>query len=161
MECSIKEDKRQFRMRAAAIIVKDNKVLMSRNKRIPYYYSVGGAIELGESSEEAVIREVEEETAWKLEIDRLFLIHENFFQVREGEEVRDFHIVNFYYLMKTPENFELDPNWRSITLGDEEEVVEWVDLDSYESELAKPKFLAQLIRENPKEVRHIVTRDYF
>lgn len=42
-------------------------------------YSVGGHIQFGETAEEAVAREVFEETGVKLEIDHLGFIHENFF----------------------------------------------------------------------------------
>lgn len=48
---------------------------MKRN----YLYSVGGRIKFGETAQEAVVREVPEETGVKMEIDRLGFVHENYF----------------------------------------------------------------------------------
>ena len=59
-------------LRVGAIILKDDKLLMVGNKARPeYLYSVGGRIKFGETSEEAIIREVYEETGVHMEIDRL------------------------------------------------------------------------------------------
>ena len=66
-------------LRVGAIIMKNGKILMVGNDRADYLYSVGGRIKFGETSEEAVVREVFEETGVKMEIDRLGFIHENYF----------------------------------------------------------------------------------
>ena len=66
-------------LRVGAIIMKNGKLLMVGNNRAPYLYSVGGRIKFGETSEEAVEREVFEETGVKMKVDRLGFIHENYF----------------------------------------------------------------------------------
>ena len=48
-------------IRVGAIIIKDDKILMVKNNRDDYYYSVGGRIQFGETAEQAVKREVQEE----------------------------------------------------------------------------------------------------
>ncbi len=98
--CAIIDDKKAFRYRAAAIIVEDGCVLFARNEVDDYYYSVGGAVHMGETSEEAVKREVFEETGVRYEVDHLAVIHENFFIVTSGLKGVDFHEVTFYYMMK-------------------------------------------------------------
>lgn len=65
-------------IRSGAIIMKDRKLLMVGNNR-DYLYSVGGRLKFGETAEEAVRREVFEETGVKMEIDRLGFVHENYF----------------------------------------------------------------------------------
>ena len=60
-------------VRVGAIIIKNEKLLMVGSQDFDYYYSVGGRIQFGESAEQAVRREVLEETGWELEIDRLGL----------------------------------------------------------------------------------------
>ena len=57
-------------IRVGAIIMKDGKILMVGNDR-DYLYSVGGRVKFGETAEEAVVREVLEETGVQMEIDRL------------------------------------------------------------------------------------------
>ena len=45
-------------LRVGAIILRDGRFLMVRNARSDYFYSVGGRIKMGETAEEAVVREV-------------------------------------------------------------------------------------------------------
>ena len=66
-------------VRVGAIIEKDGRLLMVRNADLNYCYSVGGRVQFGESAEEAVRREVREETGWDLEIEQLGFVHEDFF----------------------------------------------------------------------------------
>ena len=49
-----------------AIIVKDNKVLLSWEERKDVYMSPGGGLENDESLEECVVRELQEETGYKV-----------------------------------------------------------------------------------------------
>ena len=98
--CAIINDKKAFRYRAAAIIVEEGYVLFARNDEDDYYYSVGGAVHIGETSEEAVKREVFEETGVNYEVDHLAVIHENFFIGSSDLKGVDFHELTFYYMMK-------------------------------------------------------------
>ncbi|MBO4288741.1 MAG: NUDIX domain-containing protein, partial [Lachnospiraceae bacterium] len=66
-------------IRVGAIIQKDGRFLMVRNSRSGYFYSVGGRIKFGETAEEAVLREVFEETGVRLPIDHLGFVQENYF----------------------------------------------------------------------------------
>ncbi len=54
---------------AAAIIIENGSVLFAKNDRDDYYYPVGGGVHIGEKAEEAVVREVYEETGVHYEID--------------------------------------------------------------------------------------------
>lgn len=66
------------RTRAAAIILHEDKVLlMHRNRKgFDYYVFPGGGVEEGETVEEAVVREVEEETCLKIRLDRCLYYHD-------------------------------------------------------------------------------------
>ena len=84
--------------------MKDGKFLMAGNKARPdYLYSVGGRVKFGETTEEAVTREVYEETGVRMEIDRLGFVHENYFY---GDAVSNLgkliYEISFYYYMKVP-----------------------------------------------------------
>ena len=66
-------------LRVGAILTRGEHVLMVRNDLEGYYYSVGGRIQFGECAEQAVIREAEEETGVRLEVDRLGFVEENYY----------------------------------------------------------------------------------
>lgn len=116
-------------IRVGAIIIKNGKILMVENENCGYYYSVGGRIKFGETAEQAVIREVYEETGVKLKIDRLLYVVENYFlgdsPAKAGKTVYE---ISFFYLMKTPDDFE--PLCQSITEDGYSEFLSWVKLDT-------------------------------
>ena len=84
IDCGLKKDNKWFRYRAAAIIIEDECVLFVGNQSENYYYSVGGGVHVGEKAEDAVVREVFEETGVHYEVERLAVIHENFFNENSG-----------------------------------------------------------------------------
>ncbi len=58
-----------FRYRVGAIIISDGHALFAYGEDSGYYYTVGGGVHIGERSDEAVIREVREETGAQFEIN--------------------------------------------------------------------------------------------
>lgn len=143
-------------IRVGAIIIKDNKFLMAGNERDAHLYSVGGRIKFGETAEEAVVREVFEETGIKMEIDRLGFIHENFFVgTTNANGGKVFYEISFFFYMKVPENFE--PVCMSFTEDHNKEFLEWISAD--DERTFYPEFFRTEL-ENPVDyVKHFVTRD--
>ena len=93
-------------IRVGAIIMKNGRFLMVGNERSDYLYSVGGRMKFGETAEEAIIREVYEETGVKMEIDRLGFVHENYFYgdapTNMGKLIYE---ISFFFLMNHIENW--------------------------------------------------------
>lgn len=156
-DCGFKIDNNWFRYRAAAIIIENECVLFATNEKEDYYYSIGGAVKLGESANDAVIREVFEETGVYYEIDRLAVIHENFFKESNGSlKNLNCHEVCFYFLMKPKGNQNLNSN--SFTQGVKEQMC-WIpirDLDKYK---AYPTFLKDYLENESLNIIHIVTNE--
>lgn len=153
--CAIIDDKKAFRYRAAAIIVEGNCVLFARNEVDDYYYSVGGAVHMGETSEEAVKREVFEETGVRYEVDHLAVIHENFFIGTSGLKGVDFHEVTFYYIMKPMG--KRDFTNESTTMSGVKETMLWVPIDELDKCKAYPTFMKEFLRSEHNGVEHIIT----
>lgn len=155
--CSFKKDDKRFRYRAAAIIIENDCVLFAGNSLEDYYYSIGGGVHIGEKAEDAVKREVFEETGIHYEVDRLAVIHENFFYGKGGTlDGLHCHEIEFFYLMKPKGNQELKSD--SYVYGVKEEM-KWIpikDLDKYK---AFPAFLKDYLKEEHKEIVHIVTEE--
>lgn len=115
-------------IRVGAIIMRDGKLLMVGNDRADYVYSVGGRIKFGETAEEAIIREVFEETGVKMEIDRLGFIHQNYFYGDAPTNLgKLIYEVSFYFYMKVPDGFA--PISESFTEDNCKEQLKWVSPD--------------------------------
>lgn len=144
-----------FRYRAAAIIVEDDCVLFAGNEVDDYYYSIGGGVHLGETSEEAVKREVFEETGVSYEIDHLAVIHENFFIGSSDLEGVDCHEIAFYYMMKPKGNKNLKS--QSLTMGGVKESMRWIAINDLDKYNAYPSFMKEYLRSKHSGVEHIIT----
>ena len=142
-------------IRVGAIIMKNDKILMVGNmKRTEYLYSVGGRIKFGETAEEAVKREVFEETGIRMEVERLGFIHENYFygdaDTNRGKLIYE---ISFFFYMKVPEDFE--PISQSFTEDNHAEFLEWITLDS--SKKFYPDFFRTELLQPEPGVKHFIT----
>ena len=154
-DCGLTKENNWFRYRAAAIIVENGCVLLATNDKVDYFYSVGGGVQLGEKAEDAVVREVFEETGVHYEVDRLAVIHENFFS-DSSEFFKDLncHEIALYFLMKTKGNQDLNSN--SYTQGVKENMV-WIPIDELDNHTVYPTFLKEYLSNKSTEILHIVT----
>ena len=141
-------------VRVGAIIQKDGRILMVSNDEVNYCYSVGGRIQFGESAEDAVRREVLEETGCRLEIDRLGFIHEDFFRGDSPSKLgKLIYEIAFYFYMRTPADFE--PHCGSLTEEGRGEYLEWISPDTEKT--IYPAFFRTELDKPCSGVRHIVT----
>lgn len=155
IDCGFRQDNLWFRYRAGAIIVEDGCVLLVGNSNEDYLYSVGGGVHHGETAEDAVLREVFEETGVRYEIDRLAVIHENFFDENSGTlKGLSCHEISFYFLMKPRGSRELHSE--SYTYGAREEM-RWIPIADLPKYKAFPSFLRDYLENIPNGIAHIVT----
>jgi len=112
-------------IRVGALIEKDGKLLMVQSN-YGYLYSVGGRIKMGETAQEAVVREVFEETGVQMRVKRLVAVHENYFYgdhpSKQGKLIYE---VSFYFLMEVPKDFR--PVYDSVTEAGDTEYLCWVN----------------------------------
>lgn len=153
-DITLKCDDGYINIRVGAIILKDNKFLMTGNKREDYLYSVGGRIKFGETAKEAVIREVFEETGVNMEVDRLGFVHENCFIGDAPSNMgKPIYEISFFFYMKVPDDFE--PVSKSFTDDGYEEFLKWVSFD--EEMTIYPDFFRTELKHPQKTVKHMVT----
>lgn len=148
-----KKDHYWARIRACGIILNNDAVLMITNKKIDHFYSIGGAVHIGETTEDACVREVFEETGVRFEIDRLLYIHENFFA---SAMYGSCHEIAFYYLMKV--DFRYNLNCKSKGINGERESLEWIPLDRYHEYNAYPEFFGDKLKNLSQGIEHIISR---
>ena len=153
--CEFKKENNCFRYRAAAIIVEDGCVLFAGNEREDYYYSIGGAVHMGETAEDAVKREVLEETGVTYEIDHLAVIHENFFNDNAGSwKGLNCHEIALYFMMKPRGTKELNSN--SYTAG-VKETMHWIPIEELDHYKAFPSFMKKYLQSKHNGIEHIIT----
>ncbi|MDE7452890.1 MAG: NUDIX domain-containing protein [Clostridia bacterium] len=141
-------------IRVGAIILKDGKLLMVGNQRSDYLYSVGGRIKFGETAEEAIVREVYEETGVKMEIDRLGFVHENYFYGDAPTNLgKLIYEISFFFYMKVPKDFK--PKSSSFTEDDNKEFLKWIYLN--DEQKIYPDFFKTELRNPQNGVRNFVT----
>ena len=154
-DCGFTNENNWFRFRAGAIIVEDGCVLLAKNEKDDYYYSVGGGVHMNEKAEEAVKREVFEETGVHYEVDRLAVIHENFFEgsgcILDGLHC---HEIAFFYLMKPRGTKEIHSD--SYTHGVRENMY-WIPIKDLHKYTAFPSFLEDYLSKEHLSIEHIVT----
>ena len=112
-------------IRVGAIIQRDGKLLMIGNEDVDYVYSVGGRIQFGETAQQAVVREVWEETGATMEVDRLAFVEENYFYADTPSKMgKLIYEIGYYFYMKVPADFA--PVCQSRTADDQKEHLRWV-----------------------------------
>ena len=142
-----------FNYRVGAIIIRNGRYLLMRNPEDPYYYSVGGRVHFDETTEEAVVREVREETGITLEIERMLFFQEQFFEEETtGEHI---HELGVYFLMKDSEALEQVVCTSETGRGVPEELV-WVPAEELEHVHFVPESVGARLKSLPEEIVHLV-----
>jgi nucleoside triphosphatase len=105
----------------ALIVNKEGKILLAKGKKWGGKYTCfGGHVEMGETLEDAVIREVKEETGLNVEIVDKLLFHDSIFE-KDFHKKKHFVFTDFLCkyegdnnLVKTNEEYENEFNWFTI-----------------------------------------------
>ena len=140
-------------LRVGAIIVRDGKALVIKSQFGDYCYSVGGRIRFGESAEEAVVREVFEETGVRMAVERLGYVSEvYFFNDSPKAFGKTVYELALYFYMKTPPDFAP----QSDRVCDSGERFVWIAPDAKET--VYPGFLREAITD-PKPYVVFDSRD--
>ena len=133
-----------FGVRATALIVQNGKLLVTKDK--DKYYTIGGAIQVNERTEDAVVREVREELGVKAQAGQLAFVVENRFE----QAGIHYHNIEFHYLVDLLEDAPL------IMQEDEKsQPCEWIDLDKLEDIQLVPAFLKTDLPDWDGQLRHI------
>lgn len=143
MDFRVITDNSRYGVRVTAIIVKDNKLLTYKVKN--QNHLVGGAIEVGESSYNAVFREVKEELGVECLVkDLMFVVENRFYYYDELH-----HMIEFHYkveLLESPPSYTVDENSFEC---------EWLSIENLSNYDLRPKFIKKELQKWNGTVKHI------
>jgi ADP-ribose pyrophosphatase YjhB (NUDIX family) len=153
---SFDTDGHRFNLRAVAVILSGDHVLLHRLDGDEYWSLPGGRVEAGEDAATAVAREMREELDIAVTVGRLLWIAENFFT----DGARSYHEVGLYFATDVPADARiLDLHARHA--GDEQgrgiEFV-WFKRTALANIDVRPAFLRDALAQEVLQFAHIVSR---
>lgn len=149
MDISFNQENQKFNYRVCAMIISENRLLAMHDERSPYFYLPGGRVKMGETAEQAVVREIWEELGVTLKIARPLWLNQAFF-TEDVDGIR-YHELCIYFLIDIS-NTDLLERGNSFTLteGKHTHMFEWLAFDSLKDEYFYPIFLKKQIFDLPK-----------
>lgn len=150
MDISFRTNNGRFNYRVCAIMISDGKILAMHDERSPYYYLPGGRVKLGETAEQAVIREVEEELNITPTIVRPLWLNQAFFT--EDVDKEKYHELCVYFLVDISDT-DIFSKGNKFILKERQNVheFEWMEFKRLKNEYFYPLFLKDSIFHLPEE----------
>ncbi len=147
-----------FSIRVAGLIFQNGHLLVNRSASDRYWALPGGRAEIGESSEQTILREIEEELHVKARLERLLWSAENFFGYGEYNA----HELAFYYLVQLEQDFPFHESDIVHRVVDGVEVeFRWLPATSaaLRTNDLRPVFIADRIEALPERHEHLIVRE--
>ena len=148
MDIKILGNDLKFKYRVSAIFIRDNKLLVNKYDENSYCLP-GGYVEIGETSMEAMLRELKEELNLDFDIINFAGVMENIFTNLKGQKT---HGLDFYYYvkLKNDNDFQLiDYNRIEIDKGNiVQHQFSWIELDKLMSSKILPLEIRKIIKES-------------
>lgn len=152
MDITIDVENYKLNVRAACIIIHNNKVLLHRDTKSDHYALLGGRIEIGEDSEKTIKREIQEELGKEIDIKGYISTVENFFEMNN----KKYHEYMFIYeadfkeeqdkkIVEPMENLE----------GKDYLKYEWIDLEKIDEYPLKPTVAKSILKERKYPIHKI------
>lgn len=153
----VKNSETNFKYRVAGILIKDGKVLLDMANDNGFLCLPGGYVELGETSDVAILREMKEELGKAFIIDKYCGIIENFF-TKKNEKI---HELSIYYLLATKDEIKVE-DYDSLE-NDKGNMIRhsfrWIPLKEINNYDIRPDYLKDLLQSEDMEFIHKIYKE--
>lgn len=141
-------------LRAVGVLVQNKRLLVQRDRDGTDYALPGGHVQIGETTEEALVREWQEETGVEVQCGRLLWTEECFWNWNGT----DAHNIAFYYLVECP-NLDF-PMWDGFVphRDNDKVLIGWMPFDELQNVTIYPAFLKEEIFHLDGPIKHFVTK---
>lgn len=140
--------------RSVGVLVDGGKVLLQRDRDGNEYALPGGHVQIGETSEAALIREYKEETGADIVCRRLLWVEECFWQWGE----KSTHTIAFYYWIALAAGSSISDVGEFVSQKDNCSVVlGWMPIAELKNLTVYPAFLPEKITDLNTSTEHLVT----
>lgn len=148
-----------FSFRVAGLMLRDGHALVHRNVLDDFWSLPGGRAEIGESSDQTIIREMREELGVTVSLGRMLFVVENFFAF-EGYQA---HELGMYYLIDAPPEFPFatDRVVHTVVDGQTDLEFRWIAATraAFTAMNVYPLLLRERIETLPERAEHVVHRE--
>ena len=156
-DIKLKAYSQKFKFRVNAIVIHNNRILLTKLFDNKSFCLPGGHVKLGENTYDAIIREVMEELEIDCDINKEFALLENFYNDNFNFKV---HELSIYYLIE-PKNIEKISMKEFSRMDDYNGKLTkinfvWVELDDLKEIDVKPSIIKQKIIEKNFKFEHLV-----
>ena len=159
MDVKIKTNDLKFKFRVCGIIINDGKILLEEYSKDSFCLP-GGYVNLGESSEDAIQRELKEELEIDFNIDSFLGVIENFFT---NLRLVKTHGIEFYYKVSFKNVDDIKKIDYNRIENDHGFMVQhhfrWIDLNGLDNTNLVPNVIINKILCNEKDF-HLIFKDF-
>ncbi len=149
MDISFGIENQKFNYRVCAIIIENGRILAMKDEGSLYYYLPGGRVKIGETAEEALLRECGEELLIKPEIIRPLWFNQAFFT--EDVSKMRFHELCVYFLVDVSKTDIFSRGDKFVlTENGQKHRFEWLPFENLEKEYFYPTFIKKEIFNLPE-----------
>ena len=143
MHINLKDDSGEFKYRVVGVMIdKNNRLLVQAVANGQFYCLPGGRVEIGESSKEALARELKEELGFDVFVESPMFLIENFFVSARTNILA--HEIGLYFRVSS-ENAPTE-DWNHLDTSGEvakDMKYKWVDLNDIANVDIRPRFLKE------------------
>jgi len=141
--------------RTVGVLIRNNKILVQREKDGTEYALPGGHVRIGETSEESLIREYKEETGADMLCSRMLWVEESFWKWGN----KNAHTIALYYLISLKNETDIPEDYFQSQKDNCNVFLEWVAIDDLKEIKIYPSFIKEKIQNISGDIERFVSHE--
>ena len=153
-DISLSEEGFKLNYRTAAIVTCGDKILLQRGSDVDFWNMPGGRVKFGESSFDALKRELKEELDFELDDAKLIAYCENFFPFGD----KNYHELLTVYRFELPKENPIAKMGTFYALDNFNVIYGWFKKDEIKNIKCLPEIIYSLVEKTDENIIHSITK---